>query len=361
MAEILLVANYRLDKQQSMLRVADLLEKGLRSNGIDVVVARPECFFGRFAQRWFWLNKWLGYLDKFILFPPRLIAGARDSLLVHIVDHSNAIYCLWLKKKISVVTCNDLLAVRSAQGEFHQHKTGVLGRLFQALVLTGLRRATHLACISESTRVDVLRLTGRRDRNVSRIYLGVAPIFGAAMAPDQPPAARQKYILHVGGETWYKNRQGVLLIYQAIRSQLGNDSPDLVMVGPPLTTGIEGVKFIPLVTDHELAELYRQAEILLFPSLYEGFGWPIIEAQACGCRAVITGTPPLTEAGGEAAARISDPEDIEKAAEQVIKVLHEDSVARQARVAAGRLHAKAFSSDHMIARYLKLYGSILRR
>jgi hypothetical protein len=99
LAEILLVANYRLDKQHSMLRLADLLESGLISNGINVAVIRPEPFFGLLARRCFLLNKWLRYLDKFVLFPLRLVAHARGSLLVHIVDHSNAVYCFWLNKK----------------------------------------------------------------------------------------------------------------------------------------------------------------------------------------------------------------------------------------------------------------------
>src|SRR6516225_12182035 len=140
-----------------MLRLADLLERGLLSNGIAVVVIQPEAFFGLFAPRCFLLNKWLRYLDKFVLFPFRLVRYARGSLLVHIVDHSNAVYCFWLNKKRSVVTCNDLLAVRSARGEFREHKTRLPGKLLQKLIVEGLHRATHVACISEATRADVLR------------------------------------------------------------------------------------------------------------------------------------------------------------------------------------------------------------
>ena len=357
-----------------MLRLADLLESGLISNGIDIAVIRPEPFFGLFAPRCFLLNKWLRYLDKFVLFPFRLVAHARGSLLVHIVDHSNAVYCFWLNKKKSVVTCNDLLAVRSARGDFREHKTRLLGKLLQRLILVGLQRATHVTCISEATRKDVLRLTGRSEEDVSCIYLGIPPIFESGFAQGSslegphpfrvspPPAGIKKnYILHVGGDTWYKNRPGVLLIYSAVRKRLGRDCPDLIMVGPALETRIHGVHFFPAVTDAGLAELYRNAALLLFPSLYEGFGWPVVEAHACGCRTVVTAIPPLTEAGGNAAAWITDPRNIEAAADQVIKVLNEDPVARDQRVLAGRRNAGAFSQDRMLARYLKLYASILRQ
>jgi glycosyltransferase involved in cell wall biosynthesis len=353
-----------------MLRLADLLEKGLLSSGIDVSVIRPEPFFGLFAQRWFTLNKWLCYLDKFVLFPFRLSIRARRSLLVHIVDHSNAVYCLWLNRQKSVVTCNDLLAVRSARGEFREHTTGITGKFLQQLILIGLRRTAHIACISEATRRDVLRLTGSCEKSVSCIYLGLAPIFESAFARglstngssrcDLAPGGKG-YILHVGGDAWYKNRPGVLLIYREIRKRLGSDSPDLVMIGPPLGTVIEGVRFIPAVTDPELAALYLNASLLLFPSFCEGFGWPVVEAQACGCPAVITGAPPLTEAGGNAAVWITDPRDIRSAADQVIEVLREPSAVRKERVFAGCRNACRFSRDRMIARYLELYTSILRK
>jgi glycosyltransferase involved in cell wall biosynthesis len=124
---------------------------------------------------------------------------------------------------------------------------------------------------------------------------------------------------------------------------------------------MDGVHFLPAVTDAGLAELYRNAALLLFPSLYEGFGWPVVEAHACGCRTVITAFPPLTEAGGEAAAWITDPRDVEAAADQVIKVLNEDPTARNKRVLAGRRNARVFSLDQMLARYLELYASILRQ
>jgi hypothetical protein len=180
-AAILLISNYRLDGQQSMLRAADLVERGLRSSGIEVLVARPEAFFALFAKRQPALRKWLAYLDKYLLFPIRLVWLARRCLLVHIIDHSNAIYLFLLRSQKSIVTCNDLLAVRSALGEIPQHRTGFAGKLLQKWILAGLRRASHIACISEATRFDVLRLTGKSESEVSRIYLGLGPGFEAEL------------------------------------------------------------------------------------------------------------------------------------------------------------------------------------
>jgi glycosyltransferase involved in cell wall biosynthesis len=372
--EVLLIANYRPDGQQSMLRSAELLERELHASGFKVRVARPEPVFGRLVAGQTGIAKWLAYLDKYLLFPFCLVWEARRFELVHIVDHSNAVYVFWLAGKKSVVTCNDLLAVRSALGEIPEQKTGLTGRWLQKWILAGLRRANRIACISDATRRDVLRLTGKSEKEVSTIYLGLEPIFEAELdrnqsAPangesdsrDHRPSlhASPSYILHVGGDTWYKNRPGVLRIYQEVRRRMGGAEPDLIMVGSPLQPEVHGVRYLRNVTDAVLLNLYRQAALLLFPSFYEGFGWPVVEAHACGCPAVITGTAPLTEAAGNAAIWITNPRDIDQAADRVMEVLRADRVERQRRQKAGYENARRFSRGEMAAKYRELYASML--
>lgn len=372
--KVLLVANYESDRQESMLRFAAALDAGLRAVGCDVIVARPPAVFGRLRRGNTGVAKWLGYLDKFVLFPPRLRLLARRVDVVHICDHSNSMYVPHVAARPHLVTCNDMLAIRSALGEFPQNRTGWTGRVLQRWILKNLRCAARLTCISVATRGDVLRLTAQPPERVSVTYMGLnhpyAPIAEVANAAearrcgaafDAEVFARhglpeQPYLIHVGGTQWYKNRAGVLAAHAA----LGADAPRLVIVGRggPLPAHVDHRTD---VDNAALAALYSGAELLLFPSIEEGFGWPIIEAQACGCRVVTTGKPPMTEVGGHAAIYVSDPCDPEAIAARMRDALAQDPVTRRGFVANGFENAARFSTARMIRQYRAIYEDLLAR
>ena len=129
------------------------------------------------------------------------------------------------------------------------------------------------------------------------------------------------------------------------------------MVGPPCEA--PGVEVRSGVDNATLAALYSGAELLLFPSLEEGFGWPIIEAQACGCRVLTTAKAPMSEVGGEAAFYLADPNDAAAGAIEVEKILAQDTTVRAATVRAGIVNAARFSTERMIREYLAIYREVL--
>lgn len=348
-----------------MIRSAELFQSGLEEAGVKVVVIFPHPFFGSLLRRGF-LQKWLGYLDKFVIFPFLLLWKAFDCDVIHIVDHSNAMYRFWVRFRTVIVTCNDLLAVRSALGEIRENPTGFSGRLLQKWILAGLRRADFLVAISDATLNDVYRIVQIEKDRCARIYLPLGPAFfeemrnndqksGVRNSESSPRKSGDSYILHIGGDAWYKNRSGVVRIHSALRSKMGSSTPRLVMIGPRMEAALEGIEFVQDVSDLEIIELYRNARLLLFPSIAEGFGWPILEALACGCPVVATGIPPLTEAGGDAAVYLSDPENIESAAETVYRTLQVGPVEREVLQGKGFAHARQFSVANMIEQYLRLY------
>jgi glycosyltransferase involved in cell wall biosynthesis len=171
------------------------------------------------------------------------------------------------------------------------------------------------------------------------------------------------FFLHVGGNQWYKNRVGVLRIFSSLRKQIPQQNPKMVMVGKPWTddmrrfvseNGLKDVTFeLPGIQDEDLRALYSTAAMLLFPSLDEGFGWPIIEAQACGCPVLTSGRPPMDEVGGTAAVYV-DPENPEAAAAAVVLALNKAADLREASLQ----NAARFSSSAMIQGYLSLYEKV---
>jgi glycosyltransferase involved in cell wall biosynthesis len=374
--KILLVANYIPDAQQSMLRYAELLQQGLTKAGHEVRVIRPEERAGKFASGPSGA-KWLGYIDKLVLFPKVLKEALGWPDLVHICDHSNAFYVKSLQGRPHVVTCHDLLAVRSALGEISEHKTRWSGRKLQGMILDGLKAARNIICVSDATRDELLRLTGHNGADVVRIYNGLNQPFEpmepgeatklvqkAGLAPDQP------FILHLGGNQWYKNRLGVLKIFARLRKRPAFRNLVLVMAGKPWTEEMrEFVRFHELewcvvelvdVSEETLRALYSRAEVFLFPSLEEGFGWPIAEAQACGCPVVTSNRVPMTEVGGTAATYV-DPLDEEAAATAVAELTGETATARLAMHDASLHNAARFSASGMIENYLKFYSGLLKR
>ena len=386
---VLLVANYAADRQPSMLRFAATLHEQLAALGVDVEVSRPPVIAGRAPNGAAdGIRKWLGYLDKFLLYPPRLRRGlsshASRSTVVHICDHSNAMYVPWIRHVPHVVTCHDLLAVRRALGEFGGERTRWSGRRLQEMIRRGLRAASCIVSDSVATRDDVQRLVGGAHREtvippaVSQIFTRRSEIEAvsrvARLRPDPrradwPQRAARPFILHVGGNQWYKNRAGLLDIYAALAARMPA-APTLVLAGAPPTRDLSDrivslslqdrvVSFSDL-SDDDLACLYSAAALLVFPSRAEGFGWPVAEAMACGCRVVTSAIAPMTDVAGDAATYI-DPQNVEAAAATIESVLREPDTERQARIAAGLSRAAGLSGRAMATGYVAVYRDVLRR
>ena len=314
-------------------------------------------------------------------FPALLKRAARRADIVHITDHSNAIYVSSLKGKPLLLTCNDVIAIRSALGLVPQNATGAAGKLLQKLILRGLKRVPRVACISENTRRELLEVSGRSPAATTVIEMGLNYPYSPMPAeparthlraligePRAERALRRGTVLHVGANDWYKNRIGVLRIYSHVRRADPERAPMLILAGKPLDEASQQVlESLDLENDvikihgssnEELRALYSLAEALLFPSLAEGFGWPIAEAQACGCRVVTTGAAPMTQVGGDAAVYI-DPTDEIAAARCVRALLDESETAKRERIAAGLRHSEQFSARRMVDSYLDAYQDII--
>jgi glycosyltransferase involved in cell wall biosynthesis len=366
---VLLVANFEPDAQNSMRLYADWVRRMAHAAGHDVTVIRPTPFFARISRSAS-IKKNLGYLDKFLIFPPRLMKVSRHFDLVHILDHSNSMYLKFVSGTRTLITCHDLLAVRAARGEFPQVMIGWTGRLLQRWILSGLRGAKYAICVSEKTAEDLHQLAAKNCPKIRIIYNGLNRGYGPGASLSASLAAKlglppePRYLIHVGGNSWYKNRMGVLRIFARFAQLPENSNYKLITVGPSWTGEmvnfvrenelsdrvIEGVG----IGSSELRELYCNASALLFPSFEEGFGWPLLEAQACGCPVITTDRPPMTEVAGKAAVYI-DPNKPEEAALAVSTAIRNGDALQ----AAGLKNLERFDQARVAAQYMEFWDAVI--
>lgn len=368
--KVLLVGPYQADGQYSIPAFVSTLKNGLQFLNIEVGTCAPPATWAGRATRPI-LGKRAAFLDKFLLFPRKLRSISKDFDCVHIAEHGYALYAKHLRSKPHVVTCHDLIVAKAARGEIDQWPLSGLAKQYQEAILQGLRDARHVVAVSEVTRCDVLRLTNRLPETTSLIYNG---FYRQVSAMDTPTAQNiasklgvpieQPWILHVGGSQPNKNKQGVVRIFTELIKNDRFNNLHLVLAGSPPSGELHAlinshlpkdrVHSVVRPSDRELVALYSLASALLFPSLHEGFGLPIIEAQACGTAVITSNRQPMTEAGGDAAIYVN-PEDHVSAA----KMIESNWSNLEDYVDKGLVNIERFDSSIMCRRYLEVYQKVI--
>ena len=370
---------------QSMPRFAQMLRDSYLARGHTVEIWAPQARVFKWipAVR---LAKWGGYMDQYVLFPiwvrKMLKRISADTLFVF-CDQALGPWVPLVRHRPHVVHVHDLLALRSALGEFAEHRTSCTGRIYQRYIRRGFQQARHFICISKQTRNDLHRVTKVKALTSEVVYNGLNFPY-APMAPDDSkrilsalgmviPSAG--ILLHVGGGQWYKNLTGVVSLY-AHYARESKDPLPLWCISPAPNAAVKSalaqvpgggrVVFFQKLDSRVLQAIYSNARALLFPSLAEGFGWPLIEAQACGCPVITTDEAPMNEVAGDAACylpRLSFEGDRDAWADHGAGVLRsllsENAADRAQRAERGRLWAKRFDADKAIEAYLAIYGRIL--
>ena len=373
--KILLVGNYGPDNQTSMRAFLRVLERELPKLGCELRVITPPQRVQRLPRtsRWW---KWLGYIDKFILFIPSLATQARWADVVHICDHSNSMYVRWVNSRPTIVTCHDVIAVQAARGMVEGWNVGWSGRVFQRLISSGLAKADLVACVSHTTQRALVDLQFVDERRVTTVLNGLNDSFSLV----QPAQAQQlikrlgvgeqdKYLIHVGLDLPRKNRRAVIETFIALQRRAAENGvpalvQHLILVGPRLDPNLtalasrhgvaERIRTLQDVSHEELCALYARSTALLFPSLQEGFGWPLIEAQACGCPVFTSDLEPMNQIGGPGACYL-DPHNPEAMAEAI-----EHAAGRLEEMRTlGLENAQRFSAAQMMANYLAAYRRVL--
>ncbi len=297
-----------------------------------------------------WVEFWTGPLDLF---------HATDFVLPPVKANTR-----------TIVTIHDLSFIREPDTVM----PGMMAHL-KRWVPQSVKRAEHVIAVSEATRQDLIELYQTPPEKITTLYHGVTPEFKVIKEPSPLASVRQKYglgerlegrpfILSLGTIQPRKNYRRLIQAFAKI-----DRSFSLVIGGDKgwkyenifaevARQGLEKrVHFLGFVADADLPALYNAASLFVFPSLYEGFGLPLLEAMSCGTPVIASNRSAMPEVVGQAGLLV-DPRDTPAIAAAISKVLADPNL-HQRLSQAGLIQATRFSWADMAGRLLKLYHQLL--
>jgi glycosyltransferase involved in cell wall biosynthesis len=224
-------------------------------------------------------------------------------------------------------------------------------------------RADHIICVSESTKADVVNILGVNPEKITVIHLG----FGLMASPNGfVRYSGRDYLLYVGNRGGYKNFLPMLEAYansEMLRSKYnlicfggGTFNADELKAIYALNLNLENIIQVS-GDDSDLANYYKNASAFVFPSLYEGFGIPPLEAMSYGCPVICSGTSSIPEVVGDAG-QYFDPSD-KKSIQETIEMVVNSIYLRESLIARGYIRLKEFSWEKCASATLNVYKSLI--
>jgi glycosyltransferase involved in cell wall biosynthesis len=235
------------------------------------------------------------------------------------------------------------------------------------------RRATRVMTVSESSKRDILRFVDTEPEKIDVIYNAYDERFGVEPREEDVVRVRERYQLHdefvlyAGNVKPHKNLERLIDAFDRVRKR-GLDHLKLVLIGDEISKYAalrravhqhqlhKYVRFLGYLPEETLAVMYRLAGVFVFPSLYEGFGLPPLEAMASGTPVVTSNVSSLPEVAGDAALLV-DPYDPQAIADGIYRVLTDEDIRRSLRQ-KGLARAKQFSWDQSVRRVRQIYGEV---
>lgn len=277
--------------------------------------------------------------------------------LVHFVDHKLP----FLFRGKSIVTIHDAAFLRFPE----TFRTGHRQRL-EWFTRDAVRRAVHIIAVSGSTRDDLCRFYSVDPRKVSVVHHAVNPL--RYHGHVTPLRRENPYILAVGALHPRKNYEMLIRAFRKVCARL-DEKVELLIVGQRawLWEGVEReaalppfndrIRLVGYVADEELPSYYAGARVFVLPSLYEGFGIPILEAMACGTPVVASSVSSMPEVVGDAGLLL-DPADEQSWVDTLVQ-LWESEPHRRRLIERGLFRATEFSWTQAATRTLELYRSVV--
>lgn len=296
-----------------------------------------------------------------------------DILFKHNIDlmhftHFNAPY---FYRKSFVVTIHDL-TLSFYKGN---KRTSFIQRAAYNIVIKNvISRAQHIIAVSEHTKEDIRRLFFIPKEKITVIYEGIGNEFRKIDNLQRLDQTKKMYgldkpfLLYTGVWRNHKNITSLIEAFSILLKQQ-NRNILLVITGKedpfypevkelPKKLGIEqSVRLVGFVPEEQLIDLYNLATVFVFPSLYEGFGLPILESMACGTPVAASNASSIPEIGGDACLYFN-PHDVSDIANKIATILDNTDI-RTTLIEKGNLCVKPFSWQKMAQSTLSVYQSVL--
>lgn len=385
---IIVVGNYPPTEQWSMQRFAEMVWSFRDTESFDVIFLKPErmLLMKRTSQSGF--LKWIGYIDNYLIFPIKLrrMIGrerrkGRNQIILHICDHSNAPFFYIANQAIKLLTCHDLIAIHASMNQVQGIRVGLTGKLLQKIIARSIFLANQIVSVSKETSsnlVSTLSIASDKIATIPNCFNAEFKMIDLIECDDllsksnlRPAWLKIKehpFLFNISGNGWYKNRTGLIHIYAKLRSK-NKDAPPLVIAGaspePQLLSLIEEwnlkdyVHFVGRISHQELEALYSSASLFIFPSLMEGFGWPPLEASACGCQVIASDIYPIKQFAVPSTV-FADPRDVSAFAEAIEKCLIEKPNDSPILREEDERHLERFMPTNIARQYNKVYQRLLR-
>jgi glycosyltransferase involved in cell wall biosynthesis len=270
----------------------------------------------------------------------------------------------------TVVTIHDCIHLR-----FPQYLPSRMGYAYaRSSLWLATHRANRILTVSEASKRDILRYFNVPESRIDVIYNAIDERFHETPDEEQVARVRERYqlnapfVLYAGNIKPHKNLERLIDAFDMLRKH-GFDTVQLLIIGDEISKYAtlrravhrhklhKHVRFFGFVQDKTLAILYRLADVFVFPSLYEGFGLPPLEAMASGTPVITSNVSSLPEVVGDAALLI-DPYEPEAIADAMRRVLSEPALREDLR-ARGLARVRQFSWERSISRVREIYGEVL--
>jgi glycosyltransferase involved in cell wall biosynthesis len=243
----------------------------------------------------------------------------------------------------------------------------------RASMWSAARQAHRILTVSEASKRDIIHFFSVPPEKVVVVYNAIEERFAATPSEEAIERVRERYqlnhrfVLYVGNIKPHKNLVRLIEAFAVLRTR-GFDELKLLIIGdeisrlPALRRAVHShklhkhVRFLGYLEDETLAILYRLASVFVFPSLYEGFGLPPIEAMASGTPVVTSNVSSMPEVAGDAAVLV-DPYNVESIVEGIARVLRDPALAAELR-RKGIARARDFSWARSVARTREVYEQV---